>query len=349
MDLNTREFLLHRIFSSITNIDICGVNYIIKHPTRMDRYKAQQIYNNSLRKNRYNDWYTKRSVQRLLEEQGIFSPEDDEKLKKLEKDLDNLKVQLFQSVLNVEKLNFVRKSLDRVKTLTAILNSSKYALDYLTLEGYASLEKSQYLIAVTLFDEDGSRIFSDNYKEEDTSGLVEECILEISHNQITAAQSRELARSEPWRNYWGSDKDNIFGKPAIDLTEEQRALLLYSKMYDGAYEHPECPEDSVIEDDDMFDGWMILQRRKREKSKTRQQVDSVIGAKQREAEELFIPKSNQDGAQKIHGMNTYEARIRRKQRDNVIEKVGSARDSQFPDRKQQIVTQANREFAEKVR
>ena len=46
MDLNTKEFLLYRIFSSITTIDIHGINYIIKHPTRMDRYKAQQVYNN---------------------------------------------------------------------------------------------------------------------------------------------------------------------------------------------------------------------------------------------------------------------------------------------------------------
>ena len=173
--------------------------------------------------------------------------------------------------------------------------------------------------------------------------------MEIGRNQITTAQSRELARSEPWRNYWGSDKSNLFGRPAIDLTEEQRSLVLYSKMYDGAYEHPDCPEEDVIKDDDMFDGWMIFQRRKREKKKTANQVDSVLGAKQREAEELFIPKQNQDGAQKIHEMNTHESRIRRKQRDQVIQKVGSARDSQFPDRKQQIVTQANREFADKVR
>ena len=48
-------------------------------------------------------------------------------------------------------------------------------------------------------------------------------------------------------------------------------------------------------------------------------------------------------------MNTFEGKVKRAQRDKVIEKAGVARDSQFPDRKQQIVTQANREFAEKVR
>ena len=94
---------------------------------------------------------------------------------------------------------------------------------------------------------------------------------------------------------------------------------------------------------------MIFQRRKREVQKTQKQVDSVVGAKQREAEELFIPTGSQDSAQKIHNMNTFEGKVKRAQRDKIIKKVGTARDSQFPDRKQQIVTQANREFAEKVR
>tara|TARA_Y100001963_G_scaffold29303_2_gene39815 strand:+ start:7190 stop:8239 length:1050 start_codon:yes stop_codon:yes gene_type:complete len=349
MDSDTREFLLHRIFSATTTIDMNGVAYIVKHPTRMDRYKAQRVYNDSFDKNKYNNWYTKETIVHLLEEQGIFSSSDEEKLKKLDKDLEELKLQLFQSVLNIEKSKFIRKSLDRVKTIAAILNSSKYALDYLTLEGYASLEKTQYLIASTLFHEDGSRVFSDNYKEEDTLGLIEQCILEVSRNQITAQQSRELSRTEPWRNYWGANKTDIFGLPSIDLTEEQRSLMLYSKMYDGAYEHPECPEDSVIQDDDMFDGWMIFQRRKREKSKTAKQVDSVIGAKQREAEELFIPSPSQDGAQKIHNMNTFESKIKRQQREKVLNKNKVVKDSQFPDRRQQIITQANREFAEKVR
>ena len=78
-------------------------------------------------------------------------------------------------------------------------------------------------------------------------------------------------------------------------------------------------------------------------------MDSIIGEKQREAEELFIPTGSQNQAQKIHSMNTLEGKVKRAQRDKVIKKVGSVKDSQFPDRRQQIMTQANREFAEKVR
>ena len=349
MDLSTRESLLHSIFSGTNIVNINGVEYLIKHPTRFDRYLAERVYNKSIYENLYSHWYNKKSVLNLLNEQGIFSPADDVKLQKLDKDLEELKVQLFQALLNADKSAFVRKSLDRVKILMVILNSSKHALDYLTLEGYAALEKNQYLASIISFDMDGERIFSDDYETQDRSSLIHDIIVEMSNGQVGASISRELARTEPWRSYWGAGKDNIFGRPAIDLTEEQRSLILFSKMYDGAYEHPECPEESVINDDDLFDGWMIFQRRKREVQKTQKQVDSVVGAKQREAEELFIPTGSQDSAQKIHNMNTFEGKVKRAQRDKIIKKVGTARDSQFPDRKQQIVTQANREFAEKVR
>ena len=48
-------------------------------------------------------------------------------------------------------------------------------------------------------------------------------------------------------------------------------------------------------------------------------------------------------------MNTFESKIKRQQREKVLNKNKVVKDSQFPDRRQQIITQANREFAEKVR
>jgi len=349
MDLSTRESLLYRIFSGTNIIRLDGIDYLIKYPDKSIRYMAQKIYQDAVYKNRYDNWYTSKSVLNLLDSQGIFSPSDDEKLKKLDKDLEELKVQLFQSLLHPEKTRFVRKSLTKVRLLMEILSSAKHCLDYLTLEGYASLEKSQYIAANTVFYMDGSQVFIGDYKVGENSHLIRDMIIQVGSQYISTSVTRELARTEPWRSYWGSNKNDVFGKPAIELSDEQRALVLFTKMYDGAYEHSECPDEEIMEDNDLFDGWMIFQRRKREKEKTAKQVDSVIGAKQREAEELFIPTGNQSQAQKIHGMNTFEAKVKRSQRDKVIQKIGTVKDSQFPDRRQQIITQANREFAEKVR
>ena len=121
MDLSARELLLHRIFSGIHVVNIEGVDYIVKSPTKFDKYKASQVYIQSVYENRYNSWYTKKTVLGLLENEDIFLPKDEEKLEKMVKDLEELKLQLFRSLLNAEKMQFVRKSLARVKTLISIL------------------------------------------------------------------------------------------------------------------------------------------------------------------------------------------------------------------------------------
>ncbi len=212
MDLSTRESLLYRIFSGTNIINLDGISYLIKNPSKSIRYRAQQVYKDAVYKNRYNNWYTKRSVLNLLDSQGIFSHSDDEKLKKLDKDLEELKVQLFQALLNPEKTNFIRKSIERVRMLMEILTSSKHCLDYLTLEGYGALKRSQYIAANTIFYMDETLVFTEDYKTEENSHLIQDIIMKIGSQQINTSITRELARTEPWRGYWGSNKNDVFGK-----------------------------------------------------------------------------------------------------------------------------------------
>ena len=86
------------------------------------------------------------------------------------------------------------------------------------------------------------------------------------------SEIRELARSEPWKSIWSSSKNEgvLFGKRAIELSEEQKHLIMWSTMYDSIGESPDSPSDKIIADDDMLDGWLILQRREREHNKKEQ-------------------------------------------------------------------------------
>lgn len=333
----------------MTIIKIKNVSYILKHPTRLDRYKALELYKDTIYFNRYENWYNKKTILRLLEQNEIFLPEDDEKLKRLDKDEESLKVKLFESVLDAAKQKFIRESLSRVRALRQRLTSEKHCLDYLTIEGYCSLVKNQYLVSKTLFYEDGSPVFTEDYLMEDQQSLIESVLFEKSNASADIKQIRELSRSEPWRGYWGVSKENIFGEPIADLTDEQRNLVLYSKMYDSAYEHPECPSDEIVNDDDMFDGWMIHQKKEREAQKTKKDVSSLIGEKQRNAEELYLMAPTEDSAKKIDSMNTREAQLKRRLRDNKIKKMGQVSESNLPDKRQQIQMQANREWAQQVR
>ena len=344
MDLAKRELLLYRIFSGFVRFRIDNTVYIFKSPTAEDRYLAQEIYEEEVKSNRYENWHTKKTILKFLHEQEIFTQEDEEKLKKMEDDIEDLKHKLFTSMLNTEKSDFIRLTLQRTRQYMAGLSDAKTSLDHTTVEGYASLLKTQFLTRRCLHYENGEKI------ENCSSAFLEKAMGQIAIKNITQSQLREMARTEPWRAYWGaSSKQNIFQGLPINYNEDQRGLILYSKMYDGAYEHPECPEDEVIHDDDLFDGWMIHQRKEKENNKTKKSIESSINEKQGNAEELYVFAPTSKDANKINDLNTPEAKARRKRRDLLLRKKGELREAELPDKKQEIIMQANRQWADKLK
>ena len=55
----------------------------------------------------------------------------------------------------------------------------------------------------------------------------------------------------------------------------------------------EAPSEEVINDDDMLDGWFIVQNRKREKDKKEKDVDSTLGANAGK-DEVFVMARPED-------------------------------------------------------
>jgi pyruvate/2-oxoglutarate dehydrogenase complex dihydrolipoamide dehydrogenase (E3) component len=139
---------------------------------------------------------------------------------------------------------------------------------------------------------------------------------------------------------------DLFGKPTINWTDEQKTLVVISKMYDSAYEHPECPPESVIQDDDMFDGWMIIQRREHEKNKDKNRNEKILKDKKLgNAKEVFLVANSKEEAQNIYSLNNANSRNTIKERQNIILHTGSeVSETDLPDVKRELVMQQNRQF-----
>lgn len=117
-------------------------------------------------------------------------------------------------------------------------------------------------------------------------------------------------------------------------------------MYDSAYEHPECPPDNVFEDDDMFDGWMITQKRENEKNRNKNRTEKMLeGKKLNKAGEVFLVANSQEEAQNIYNLNDANSRNIIRERNNII-KDGSniVEDTQLPDVQRNLVAQINENF-----
>ncbi|NCA30865.1 MAG: hypothetical protein EBS93_09130, partial [Chitinophagia bacterium] len=129
-------------------------------------------------------------------------------------------------------------------------------------------------------------------------------------------------------------------------TDEQKTLVVLTKMYDSAYQHPECPPDSVIEDDDMFDGWMIVQKRENEKIKNKNRTEKMLEGKNlNKAGEVFIMANSQEEANNIYDLNESASRHIIKERESIIKQSQGIIDvAQLPDIQRNLTTLSNEQF-----
>jgi hypothetical protein len=108
-------------------------------------------------------------------------------------------------------------------------------------------------------------------------------------------------------------------------------------MYDRIYEHPDCPKEDVINDDDALDGWMIFNKQENERKKKEKGVDDMLTGKMRNSSEIFLMANNKEQAQDIQGLNSDKSLSALKQKvDFVMANKGPVRDAQLPDVKQKI-------------
>ncbi|NDG31617.1 hypothetical protein EB118_16310 [bacterium] len=116
-------------------------------------------------------------------------------------------------------------------------------------------------------------------------------------------------------------------------------------MYDSAYEHPECPVDSVFEDDDMFDGWMIHQRRENEKLRSKNRTEKILEDKKLDkANEVFIMASSKDEAKSIYDLNDNTAMNIIKERNQAILGKTEVQLSELPDIQRELQIQQNQQM-----
>lgn len=338
MEDRTIHLYLSRILSGQYIFIHKNVQYCLVYPNIDLKYRAEIYANQEYEDSKYNDWISQEDLKYVLIDFGLWKLQWDIDLEKTEKKIEDTKIELYKNHLNPAKIKTIRKSLSSlVKSQTRLLNA-KHAFDHITLEGYCNTIKNDYLLIHSIYDANNNLVFD---KDNTDLKLLSELSTVILNNNIEPSDFKEIARSAVWRNYWGANQSDLFGRPTIDWTDEQKTLVVISKMYDQIYEHTECPPDKVIEDDDMLEGWMLLQKREHEKNKNRQNVDKLIPDNLRNAQEIFITANSREEAKAIQDMNDIAAQQIINERRQVIGRENSVAEQNLPDIRRDLVTQLN--------
>jgi hypothetical protein len=327
--MQERTSLVYRIVQGKFKIRILGQDFFIHAPNLNILAPSQELYNEIIDEYKYHSWITEDECQRVLIYNGIWSVDKDKKMEQYEKLIETQKIEIYKAFFDFNKRIKLKDGLRYLRDELNLLDETKHSLDYLTLRGFANIIQSQFIISQIVYTLDGQLYFKDfNNANYSVLNIFQAA---INSQAISPEEYKDVARNEPWGSFWKSAKIDVFPVKGVQLTSEQRNLILFSQMYDNIYEHPETPHEAIINDDDALDGWMLQQKKDREAKKGEQTVRHTIGGIPDSAQEVFIPASSLDDISRIESLNTLEGKMIKTQRKVAIQQAGQLEDAKLPD------------------
>lgn len=345
MKQHDREYFISRIRCGYYTFKENGITLKIYTPTLEDEYEINEVYRDAYERAMYDDFKTEDEMIEWMREKELWTQEDDDKIEGLKKDLERLKVEIFNARNNETLREKIRMYIRAGEKQLTKQSEKKNAFQMNTCEGVALLEKSIALLKRCTF------LNGQLYNFE--SIQVDEVLSKYYAAVFSDAEIRELSRSEPWRSLWilnETNTFNLFNNGGRCLSIDQRNLLIWSKMYDNVQESLDCPSEDVIEDDDMLDGWFIVQRKKREKERAESEMENTIkNDKIKNSSEIYMVAQTQKDAERINNMNDITGKVVKQQRFNVIKNKGEASQIDFQDERLKLSQQSNNMFKDKFR
>ena len=347
MDSKTLHLYLSRILSGFYIFIYNDTRYKLVYPDISLKYNAEIYSDLEYENNKYNEWIQDEEIVSYLVDFGQWSWNGDDILKKMEKEIEDYKIEIYNNFLNPSKVRSLKQTIENIRNKYNKYYSIRHSLDHLTSKGYCQILKNQFILINSLYYENDQRVFN-SLENTDYNILNALCNI-INDNTIDINIFRKIARNEIWRNYWSANKENLFDKATINWTDEQKTLVVLSKMYDSGYEHPDCPPDEVFEDDDAFDGWMLIQRKESEKNKKKSRAEKFLEGKNLgNAQEVFLMANSKEEAENIYTLNENSSRHIINERNAII--LNSNKDvdaSQLPDSQRALLMESNKQFMQR--
>lgn len=249
--------------------------------------RAASVYNRSYNKSIERGIMTDTGLEMWMIENKLLAKSFLTSRENLQNSIDRAKRDLFSNRNSKIAIKEIKSKLNQIRAKLSDLLQPKSKMVPNTCEFIAQTEKIVYLLKATTYKR-GAPYRPVNMNK----------IIDIWQNSLASeSMIRFLARSDTWRTIWanqGLGFDLFVKHKDADLTHNQRNLVTWSKMYDNIQESMDCPSDKVIEDDDMLDGWFLIQKDKRDKERLEQEVDTMSGKKMGHASHVLVADRSGD-------------------------------------------------------
>jgi len=330
---------------------MCQVNnttYFVCPPSPADKLNASVAYEDILYECSFTGVFTQESLLQMLLDNNLWTMEEENELNSAPTRMDALKVEMYKRFIAFQsrRVEQAKRLLLRLRTRQAELARRRHAYDLYTDTGLAEAFRLQHLISCSTRDVNDNPVDLESQSEAILRRLLDDYL----RSRPNEFDLRKLSQYSKWRMIWSSGRQEgrVFGVPSTWLTDEQQGLIAWSKLYDNINEHPEQPIKEVVEDDDLLDGWIILEQKKREKERSEREGDDKA-RKRGGAQEVFIPAETREDAKRIEQMNEAGAAFTKRQRMAALKSKGVMAEQHMPDSQQKISVQAAQQFRDRMK
>ena len=304
MSLENFNKLLYRIILGYYYIYIGNKKYKIVYPSLKIKYEAEILYDFIIEDNKYDKtWLTDSEIDFQLNVLGLWNKNKEQTLKDIETRLEDTKIELYLSFANQDKKIKLKKQIQSIIKNIAELLNEKNVLNHLSIKEYAFGIKNEFIIMNTIYNNSNRLHFKNPKKNTHEHKMLQLFTKEILDNALQPAQLRELAKSDIWKSYVAAIN---LEKNILDINDDYKNLINIHKMYEGAKQHPECPSEDILKDDDALDGWFIFQHRKSQKEKKKNAILDRVGGNIKNAGEVFLMTDDQQETKDIYSLNDAE-------------------------------------------
>jgi len=343
MKQHEREYFISRIRSGTLTLKKHDTTLKVLTPTIEQSYEACEVFTQSYDESYIDEIMNEEEMLEWMVEQGLWTEEDDKQIKGLKNDIERLKVEIFRASHKEQLREQIRKYLRAGEEQLLDCLSKKNMYTGNTREGIASVAKWKYLIM--------NCTFVDGKLYDFTNLSVDYVLSAYQESMLREENLRELCNNDPWKSLWtihGGNSHYLFENTDRDMTQDQKSLVVWSKIYDSVQESVDCPSDDVLNDVDMLDGWFIVQRKKREKDKAEQDFEeSTTSDKIKNADEVFVMANTENDRNRVKSMNDLTGSMIIKQRNALVDKRGKVSQGEFMDEKLKLRRESNKQYKDK--
>lgn len=331
MDISSQEYYLQWIIADHTPFRFNEREYFLSTPSREARFQAERIYMMFIGQAEEAGLYRDDEILKLLRKYNLWDDSKEQSLIALNKDIEEIKLNIFENFNNTGRRRDYKKALKDTTLWAEKLLSEKSVFDQYSCKYVANFAKQHFLMGSSIFRRRGKPALGQFWSRRDDD-IIQYCYKVLSEYILSEGDYRLLARSANWRNFCLGkySASALFGRPLVDLSFQQRQLIMWTSLYDSVYKNSECPDEKVIDDDDALDGWMIYQKRKRLKERNQDIIEnSLTNDKIRNSDQIFVmcdptisEKVIVDDPSKVYDCNDFEGRLRLQRIVSQVQKEG---------------------------